>query len=1194
MSTDWIKSPSARATYLAGLLTMSLALAFASPARADVSKLFNATHSLTGDCSTSGVDPVPDPGCPVGAHPPEGKLVEPNGIGTDAYGNVYALNRNESEGASAFHVDVFGPDGRYLTSVARAGAEDMTVDSHGHIYITYRILLGGGHGITRLVRYDPTIYDPEAGEIEYGSTPVLLRELEDSPPLADPIPQDMTVNFSNDHLVFRSRVFREGECGEAVCPISILFEYGPPTPGVPNELLAESPLDVDRDEGPLAFDLARDRLYVLDAKKIDIDLKTYIRVFDSEAPYDLIETIDGSSIPRGNLGENNVYRYSLAVDEATGHIFIGEILSDRKLYELDEDFNLVGEVKKPTLENQYGQVAIDNSEASPNQGYLYVPSGYAPAGRLFAFEPVAVPEPPEIESTSVSGLTETEAVLRGEVNPKGIPAHWAIEYTSQQDFEVEGFAGAATAGEGDLPASGEAIAVQAPATSLLPGTAYRLRVRAENECEPEGEPCMGEADAGFTTFGADKQDGSCANAALRTGASAVLPDCRAYELVTPADTNGLLPEAPNSGTSGPEWPTPSSSPAGNSLAFMIFGGLIPGMDATGGPTEIGDTYVSTRTAAGWLTKPKSPSGSQATRGYTSGLSSDHGYMPVEVDEGGSLLLAGERSNYVRYPGGEFVLVGEGSIGTALTPEVHYVSPGGSHILFSNGLRTQGSLPQLEPSAPPDGTRAIYDRLPDGTLRVVSLLPGELTPTGGAVYTGASNDGSTVAFSVGGEGPGPLYLRLDNAETLVGAPAGSEYAGLSADGRYLFYMLGGDLHRFDSSSETSEPVTETGDVDPVNIGNEGTGAYYLSPTALPTAPNPEGDEPEGGAYNLYHWDGVSTRFVAAVTERDADGKDDGPGSSPRLQDGLGLWLEAVETSPALLASRTTPEGDVLLFESRAALTAIDSAGKAQLFRYDAGAGTLLCLSCNPTGATPQGEALLVAPFLSGTPDPDADPNALNISTVVPNLSADSTRAFFETAERLVSRDNDGKVDVYEWEAKGTGTCAEPGGCVFLISSGQSGRGEHLFGVSESGDDVFILSSDLLTSDDRDEAPSVYDARVGGGFPAAAGNSGECLGEACLPTAQAPEAPSPASSTFRGPGNLRAQTAGARRCRRAARRATALRRRARRLAAVSRRARSPRRTAMLRRRAKGLARKARRSTRSAERCRARLRSVRRGSR
>jgi hypothetical protein len=212
------------------------------------------------------------------------------------------------------------------------------------------------------------------------------------------------------------------------------------------------------------------------------------------------------------------------------------------------------------------------------------------------------------------------------------------------------------------------------------------------------------------------------------------------------------------------------------------------------------------------------------------------------------------------------------------------------------------------------------------------------------------------------------------------------------------------------------------------------------------------------------------------------------------------------------SRSTPDGSVLLFESRAPLTGYDPEGHTQVYRYDATAQTLRCLSCNPTAAAPRGDAHLQTVDL---------PNLAFLShyNAVNNLRADGKRAFFESEEALVLNDTDGLRDVYEWEDEGVGSCQEQGGCVRLVSSGSSGHDDLLFAVSDSGNDVFIRSADLLSAADPDETPSIYDARVGGGFPPPPTQPGECLGEACQPAASAPDDPTPASAAFQGAGNVK---------------------------------------------------------------------------
>jgi hypothetical protein len=434
-----------------------------------------------------------------------------------------------------------------------------------------------------------------------------------------------------------------------------------------------------------------------------------------------------------------------------------------------------------------------------------------------------------------------------------------------------------------------------------------------------------------------------------------------------------------------------------------------------------------------------------------------------------------------------------------------IGHGGGHIVFVSGISPDNTGVQLEPNAPPSGTKAIYDRTSDETTHVVSLLPGDLTPASGedAGYAGASLDGKGVAFEVAGK----LYLRYENEETYeVGE--GVEFAGIAEGGARVFYAKGGNLYRFDVEGETITPFASSGNATPVNVSADGSAAYFVSPSVLTGAANPEGELPQAGQQNLYLSREGAIDFVATVSKRDVEGELLG---GQLLVEGLGLWLNAVQKgSPGVDPSRTTPDGQALLFESRANLTDYDSGGEAQVYRYDALAQTLECLSCNPTGVG-HGEGSLQS-LRSG------ETGMLIPEVLVANLRADGRRAFFESTDALVLADTDGQRDVYEWEAQGVGSCSRPEGCLYLISSGRSPREDYLYAVSESGDDVIFRSADLLVGAlDPDTTPSLYDARVGGGFPTTT-QPAECLGEACQPAASPPADTTPASAGFKGAGNI----------------------------------------------------------------------------
>jgi hypothetical protein len=256
---------------------------------------------------------------------------------------------------------------------------------------------------------------------------------------------------------------------------------------------------------------------------------------------------------------------------------------------------------------------------------------------------------------------------------------------------------------------------------------------------------------------------SCPNAEFRTGPSASLPDCRAYEMVTPYEMNGVTPAA-DTLAPGNGLVTPLVSPISDSVLFMGTNGGLPGYGG-GGTNEI---YRAVRTDGGWQTSFIGPTGDQVEIPGIRAVSPDHQYVWVESTfsqyNRGSFGFPESNSEWLRFPDGSWELVGEGSQDTALLAELKRIAPGGSHIVYA------ASTP-LEPGV--TGS-AVYDRTPDGTKHVVSRLPsGDIAPN--AAYRGSSGDGTVVAFA---SSLAKLYARVDNQETVTVADGFRAGGGLT--------------------------------------------------------------------------------------------------------------------------------------------------------------------------------------------------------------------------------------------------------------------------------------------------------------------------------------------------------------------------------------------------------------------------------
>ena len=194
-------------------------------------------------------------------------------------------------------------------------------------------------------------------------------------------------------------------------------------------------------------------------------------------------------------------------------------------------------------------------------------------------------QPPTVEALSSSGLTAESADLSATVNPQGIDTHYHFEYGTSTAY-----GSSAPVAEADLGSANLPHPVEVHITGLEKHVTYHFRVVATN--------ALGTTASEDQTF--NFYPPSCPNEALRqqTGA-AFLPDCRAYELVSPGDAGGtiLLAEGPQ-------------SPLATNPSRFAFGGILGVIPEAGGdpPDVLGDLYVSTRTDTGWVTRYVGPPG----------------------------------------------------------------------------------------------------------------------------------------------------------------------------------------------------------------------------------------------------------------------------------------------------------------------------------------------------------------------------------------------------------------------------------------------------------------------------------------------------------------------------------------------------------------------------------------------------------
>ncbi len=676
--------------------------------------------------------------------------------------------------------------------------------------------------------------------------------------------------------------------------------------------------------------------------------------------------------------------------------------------------------------------------------------------------------------------------------------------------------------------------------------------------------------AGVGIFGVWAPGGAqaaCPNQLLRTGSSVHLPDCRAYERVSPAEKGGF--DAASMGSR--QYPADGAS-SGAAVAYLGLGPF-PGALGSGLP----HAHLSTRSEAGWSTTDLTPATTQATPagGWVFGydFSEDLGQvvlkvpqqaLTAEVSPGAerlyNLFLRGRDGGYSLVNSAPPTVLPPASCAEVCLQEEDTSAFAGASRDFSRILfETDDSL--LGTGAPAGSVTNLYENA-EGQLHLVGILPdgaiapqGAVAGAGGVVRGGVqysseapgawryvnhamSADGSHVLFEAAADGgvPDPsqlglveLYDRIEGTHTVeVSAPAEgatpanpapepAQFWGASEDGAHVLFTSkaelttqsntgaaneGQDLYRYDPASgklidlsldaNAADAATGARVRGLVGSSRDGCYVYFVASGELLPGQGVDGEP------NLYVWhedpSSGETELTFIATLSAGDSHD---------------WTPKPAESQAYL----TPDGRHLALMSLASLTGYDNLDRetgepdSEVYEYASDSQTLVCASCQPTGAPPTSGA-----FIGATPKRTANTAFHQLRA----LSDDGTRLFFSSNEALADGAANQYIKVYEHERSGAGSCVAAAGCTYLISGGEATADDAFLDASASGDDVFIATLESLVPGDGDGLVDVYDARVDGGIAVAAVS--EPCGLTCQPSRGISPSPPLISGSLGPSGNL----------------------------------------------------------------------------
>ncbi|HEX5925912.1 MAG TPA: hypothetical protein VFY45_18920 [Baekduia sp.] len=566
----------------------------------------------------------------------------------------------------------------------------------------------------------------------------------------------------------------------------------------------------------------------------------------------------------------------------------------------------------------------------------------------------------------------------------------------------------------------------------------------------------------------------CPNATLRAqNNSSRLPDCRAYEMVSP----------------------PYKEDFGITLQSFNDDGAVsftsPGIFAGNGYGVVFNEYVAMRSSAGWATVSPAPTAAiydTSTNAAVEGLSADFGTSlwisrrRVAPADGGLYFY------YLRHPDGSLTRVGPGAVpgvpevSRAQVPFTQGASADLSHILFSHGPNFGTDYPTLYEHV---GTGN------DGPARRVSV-DNNGHEMANACPAGMSVDGRVIVFGsgCGSGGIARLWARVGGSATvavsgsectrspadLAGACIGAEvvrYEGMAVDGSRVFFTTDQQLVNSDTDTSNDLYACEISDGAPAPVG-------AANPCPSLTKISGPASSARVQSVTAVSDDGSRVYFVANGVLADNLGTNDA--APVDGQDNLYLWTKDAAhptgqvtfvtsmVGGGIATAQTTADGRYLVLATTSKLVTLgpgaDTDDASDVYRYDAEGQTIVRLSTGESGSG--GNTLGVDAVLNMKSDKNDPQVQRSNRRSLTAMTSDGSTVVFETTEALSSEDIDGIPDVYAWRD----------GHVSLISDGVGGG--FLPWITRSGRDIFFNTNARLTALDGDVNGDIYDARIGGGF------------------------------------------------------------------------------------------------------------------